>query len=378
MIKFIKNIGESYSILKNILKLTDKKIKILFFSESRFDQKFSYPLINFFSKKYPNQVYYVSSDINDKFENIEINNLYVGNGLLMGLFFSIIKVEYFFLTLTDLGNHSLKKNKNVNNYIYFFHTGSSTFQSFTKGAFDNYDVILCNGQYQIDEIRFREKQNNLPKKKLILTGHFYFDYMLKKINFNQKADEILIAPSWNYKYDNYINENVVKVINELINKNYKVTFRPHPEHYKRSKNTLKLINDKFQSYTNFRFDNDLDNIKSMEKAICLITDTSDICLEYSFLFNRPVLYLEGFNKIHNESYSDFKDFQPIEQQFKNKFGVIIFEKEISNIDHLIEETIKNFSSKITDLNSFKNQYYFNFGKSIDEFEKVWKNQLLNS
>lgn len=378
MLQLIKNIKEKYVILKSILKLTDKKIKIIFYSESKFDQKFSLPLIKLLSKKYPKQVYYVSSDLNDKIENLDLNNLFIGSGLLMGLFFSMIKAEYFFLTLTDLDNHSIKKNKNVDKYIYFFHTGSSTFQSFTKGAFDNYDIVLCNGQYQVDEIKFREDQNNLPKKNLILTGHFYFDYLLKKINFKSVADEILVAPSWNYKYKNYINENVINLIDELLKKNYKVTFRPHPEHYKRSKKILKIINEKFYVNKNFRFDDDLENIKSMEKAKCLITDTSDICLEFTILFNRPVLYLEGIDKIHNEKYTDFKNFVPIEQLFKDNFGSIILEKDLSNINVLVEDSIKNFKLKIPELNSFKNKYYFNFGKTIDEFEKIWEDKILKS
>ena len=41
MLQLIKNIKEKYVILKSILKLTDKKIKIIFYSESKFDQKFS-------------------------------------------------------------------------------------------------------------------------------------------------------------------------------------------------------------------------------------------------------------------------------------------------------------------------------------------------
>ena len=31
----------------------------------------------------------------------------------------------------------------------------------TEGSFDNYDVILCNGQFHVDEIQFRENQKQL-------------------------------------------------------------------------------------------------------------------------------------------------------------------------------------------------------------------------
>ena len=133
----------------------------------------------------------------------------------------MIKAEYLFLTLTDLGNHSIKKNKNIDKYVYFNHSGSSTFRGYTEGSFDNYDIILCNGQYQIDEIRFREKRKNISKKDLILTGHFYFDHISKKINHNLNPNEILIAPTWSYDYKNFISENFISIIEVLLKKTIK-------------------------------------------------------------------------------------------------------------------------------------------------------------
>ena len=217
----------------------------------------------------------------------------------------------------------------------------------------------------------------MPKKDLILTGHFYFDHILNKVNTNQIADEILIAPTWSYNYKEYINENFIEIINELIKKNHKVTFRPHPEHHKRSKRILKVINDRFSPYNNFRFDNNSENIKSMNNAKCLITDISDIAIEYMLVLNRPVLYLEFDNvKVHNKDYSEFKDFVPIEEKFKNEFGLIFSNNEIENINCLIDISIKNFDSKLNILNQFKNEYYFNFGKTIKEFEKIWEENFV--
>ena len=378
MINIIKNIKSKYNILKNIFKITDKKIKIIFYSESKSYQKFSYKLVDFFSKKYPNQVYYVSSDINDKIHNLEIKNLFIGNGFLMIFFFRIIKAEFLFLTLTDLGNNIIKKNKNVDNYVYFNHSGSSTFRGYTESSFDNYDIILCNGQYQVDEIRFRENKKNLPKKKLILTGYFYLDDILKKKNFINKPDEILIAPTWSYKYKNFINESFIRIIDILIQKKYKVTFRPHPEHYKRSKNFIKIVHKKFILNKNFRFDNQSENITSLNKAKCLITDISDIALEYMLVMNRPVLYLNFDNvKVHNKAFSEFKEFVPIETRFKEKFGKTFSDKEIDRIDKLIDENILNFNSKLALLDEYKKNYYFNYGHTIKEFENIWQNEILN-
>ena len=199
---------------------------------------------------------------------------------------------------------------------------------------------------------------------------------MKKINLNQSANEILVAPSWTYKYKNFINKNCIEIIYELLKKGYNVTFRPHPEHFKRSFETLKDIKDKFNSYKTFRFDDSSESIKSMERAKCLITDTSGIYLEYMLILNRPVLFLDGIDKIHNEDYSDYENFMPIEQKFKNEFGIIFSENEIKNIDQLVENSIKNFYLKIPQLNNLKNNSFFNFGNTIEKFETILENQIL--
>ena len=376
MFNFIDKIQFKYHQLKKILNLSNKKIKIIFYSESKFYQKFSYSLIEFFSKKYPGQVYYVSSDLDDKIEDLNVKNLFIGKSLLMGFFFSIIKAEYLFLTLTDLGNHSIKKTKNIDKYIYYNHSGSSTFRGYTEGSFDNYDIILCNGQYQIDEIRFREKQKNIVKKDLVLTGHFYFDYLSKKIDFNQKANEILLAPTWSYEYKNFINENFIHLIEKLIEKNFNVIFRPHPEHFKRSRSILEIVNNKFKSNDKFSLDDKANNLESMQKAKCLITDISDIALEYMLVLNRPVLYLDS-SKIHNKNYSYFKDFENIELKFKNEFGLTFNDKDINKINLFINNSIKNFNSNILDLKQMRDKYYFNFEKTIEKFEKIWEDKIVN-
>ena len=97
----------------------------------------------------------------------------------------------------------------------------------------------------------------------------------------------------------------------------------------------------------------------MQKAKCLVTDISDIALEYMIVLNRPVLYLNS-NKIHNKNYSDFKNFDNIELKFKDEFGLTFNEEDIKKIDLLIEDSTKNFNSRISELNQMKDKYYFNF------------------
>lgn len=378
MNSLIKLIKLNYSIFKNILNYSNKKINFLFYSEKKDYQKYALSIIEVLSKKYPNQILYVSSDPDDRINDLEIQNLFIGRGFLMNFFFLIIKAKYFFLTLTDLDNHSLKKTKNIEKYVYYFHSPVSTFKNYTETAFDNYDIILCCGEYHCNEIRKRENIKNLPKKDLIKTGYFYFDYLLEKISLKNDPEYILIAPSWNYDHNQFINENFIRIIELLLKKKYKVIFRPHPEHFKRSKKILSEIKKKFNQFPNFYFDEFSENFNSMEKAKYLITDASGISIEYLLLFKRPIFYLNDKDKIHNKNYLDFSDLESIDRTIKEQFGFNFYEKDIENLDSLINESNQVFQSKKPLLNDFINHNFFNFGNTKKKFNLIMDKQILNN
>ena len=170
MIKFsillIDKIKNNYYIFQKIIHLRKIKPKYLFYSEDKKYQKYAYLLIEALVKKHPEEIYYVSSEIDDKINNLDVKNIFIGKGFLMNFFFLIVRAQNMFLTLTDLGNHVVSRTKNINKYIYYFHAPVSTTKNYTATAFDNYDVILCNGDYQIDEIRKREFIKKIKKKKI--------------------------------------------------------------------------------------------------------------------------------------------------------------------------------------------------------------------
>jgi len=365
MFKFL---NQQLSILKNINLINKKKPKIIFYSENESYQKYAYLLIKTLSREYPNQVYYVSSDKNDKIRNLNVNNLYIGKSILLQYFFLIISAENIFFTLTDLNNHQIKKTKNVDNYIYYFHAPASTTKVYTESAFDNFDTILCNGDYQIDEIRKRESLKNLTEKKLIKTGYFYFDYLKDKINNQVKADEILIAPSWNYKQKNFLNENIEAIIENTLNKGFKVRFRPHPENLKRSKPFLNYLKYKFLN-KNFIYDNQNENLEAMENAKCLITDSSGIAIEYILIFKKPVLYFDDVDKVHNPKFSQFDNLITMDFKVKNKFGYIFKKNEINNIDLLINTALSEFINKDSEIDNFITQNFYNFGGTANKFKE---------
>ena len=359
MTKVLDEVKDYFSSL-SILEDTKNTIPtIVFFSENKVYQKFSKPIIDVIFLIHPGQIVYISIDKEDKIYDKRINNYYV-KPLLINYIFNNLKAKNLFLTVTDLGNNLLNKTKNIDKYIYFFHSPVSTTKNYTSKAFDNYDVIFCLGQFQIDEIRYRENIKKLKKKILISSGYFYFDYLIKNTDYKDERNEILVAPSWNKNMKNFINKHFVELIDVLIKKNYKVIFRPHPEHFKRSKNFLTNVNNQF-SGQNFTFDVDSNNLTSMKKAKCLITDSSGIAIEYMVIFKRPVLYLNENDKIHNSEFKYFSNLKTIDEKFKNNFGYLFQKSDFDKINLMIEDSEIQFFKKLSKLDSFVEKNYFHFG-----------------
>ena len=152
----------------------------------------------------------------------------------------------------------------------------------------------------------------------------------------------------------------------MIKKNFKVIFRPHPEHFKRSINILDNIKKRF-SGESFKFDVDANNIKSMERSKCLITDNSGIAIEYVIALKRPVLYLNEHDKIHNSNFEMFKNLEPMEDAIKKNFGYTFNRNQIHDIDKIIEKSLIDFNKK--NIDNFINSNFYNFKNTINYFDK---------
>ena len=362
------------SNLINIYKLCSKNnIKYTFYSESSHYQKYFYSYIFILNQK-RKDIFYVSSDKKDVINLENVKNIYVGNGLIRFFLFLFIKTELFFLTVTDLNYNILKKNRFVKKYIYVFHAAVSTHKSYTETAFNDYDIILSVGNHHNNEILKTEKLFKLKKKQLVNSGYFYFDFLLENAKLDKVDNYILVAPSWNKSKDNFLINECEILIEFLLIKNFKLIFRPHPEHYKRDKLTLNKIQNKFKEFPNFIFDKKKDNLDSLEKSLCLITDNSGIAIEYTFIFKRLVIYFDKFSKIHN---NDFKSIntETFENKIKNEFG---FKCDLNNLNALekkLKDTQKLSLNKNDKIEKFIKSDFFNFGKSSEYVYKYFENDI---
>lgn len=361
-------------LIKNIfLILFHKEIDFVFYSENSHYKKYYSLIIEGLLKK-DKTILYLSSDFKDKVDDKRVKNFYIGSGYVRYFIFLIIKAKIMILTLTDIGNHELKKNSYISKYIYLFHAVNSAHRAFTQSAFNNYDSILCIGEYQKKEIRELEIFNNSKKKNLLNAGYIYFDYLDKKCDRSLSENFILIAPSWNYNEKNFFNLQSKKIISYLLSFKYKVILRPHPEHYKREVKLIKDFETLSKSENNFILDKHESNIFSMNKSDVLITDCSGIAPEFLFTYKRPIIYFDKYTKIHNLGFKKI-DLPVFEDQVKNKFGFVPKDQE-NFTKNFIEEAKTNFlNNNMGEVNKFAEANFYNFQKSQDTYIKLLTEQL---
>ena len=347
---------------KRLIKKTSGQFDISLFSEGNQYKNTFLPIVNQLIKKKISFNYYT---LDYKYEvlNIEskfINSSFLGIGTRGYLKFNSLSSRILISTTPNIGNKNspLKKPKKVRELAHVWHS-IDDISYYMKGSLDFYDTVLTVGDFQNESIRKIENLRNLKPKKLIPVGLPYFDVYLNNIKLNNLMDKtILIGSSWG-------NKGLLKRFGfdliKIIAKKYKVILRPHPQSFISEKHFIEDFKKKCMTLPNLKWDESGDPLESFSNSSLLISDTSAIRFDYSFLTNKPVITL----KIKKESLHEYEaDY--IEDIWGEKteglLGPVINEKNIAEINQEIESLLKN---KIAgkSINTLKAKTIYSIGES---------------
>ncbi len=302
------------------------------------------------------KIHFVSSDISDPGLNYSshIIPLLIDERYQRFIFFKTLETKILITTTPDLGNYQdYPKSNKTDYYIYCQHALMSTHYAYNERAFDNFDIILCSGEYMINELRKREEMYNLRSKHLVKNGYSKLDFLIgqyKKIDEKQKNQHILFAPGWNGSHSLLENGKAKKYINKILNQGHKLYFKPHPESLKRSSKAIQQITKEFENNKNFTFYKDTLSANVILASSYLVTDWSGISLEYAFSTGNPVLFIDTPQKRVNKN-SHVLKIEAFESSIRDKIGYIWDgEKNISDyedkkdIEKIMRENIFNINN----------------------------------
>ena len=359
--------NEEWKELKKFNNLNDKQRSIVFYAENKASMNHFRLLISELTKERNFQICYITSIKNDPTLSINDKNIlafYIGDGIVRTKFFLELKAKILIMDMPDLDSFHIKRSKIFPvHYIYIFHSMFSVHSYLRKGAVDNYDTIFCVGEHHKREILETEKIYGLKPKKLVNYGFGRLDTLLKEQS-NFKKEElntknlIIIAPT--YGNSNLLKICGVKLIETLLDSNFKVLLRPHFRIFKESKDLIKIILDKFQNNNNFLLEEGIIKPQIFHSSRCMISDWSGISLEYAFVFERPIIYIDVPKKELNEE-ADKISLTPIEVSIREKIGHLVDPDNLTEIPNIISEI--NDKSRAEQIRDICSKTVFNIGKS---------------
>ena len=359
--------GEEWKELKKFKNLNDEQRSIVFYAENKASMNHFRLLISELTKERNFQICYVTSVKNDPILSINDKNIlafYIGNGTVRVKFFIELKAKILIMDMPDLDSFHIKRSKIFPvHYIYIFHSMFSVHSYLRKGAVNHYDTIFCVGEHHKREILETEKIYGLKPKKLVDYGFGRLDTLLRERN-NFKKEKlntenlIIIAPT--YGDNNLLKICGVKLIETLLDSNFKVLLRPHFRTFKESEDVIRIIRDKFQNNNNFLLEEGTIKPEIFHSSRCMISDWSGISLEYAFIFERPIIYIDVPKKELNEE-ADKISLTPIEVSIREKIGHLVDPDNLTEIPKIISEI--NDESRAEQIRDIRSKTVFNIDKS---------------
>ena len=363
--------GNERKELEKFNKLSLDERSIVFYSEDVSSFVHFEQIIYELTEKMKCQICYVTSAKDDPMlisQNKRIKAFYIGLGAVRTQFFMELKAELLVMTMPNLETYYIKRSKVYPvHYVYIFHSIVSTHTVYRKGAFDHFDSIFCAGSHHIEEITSTESVYNLNHKNLVEYGYGLLDKLQKnkplknqKNYTNDEKKKIIIAPSWGKK--GLLETKGIELVKILLDAGYHVTVRPHPMTIRKWPKKIKAIKNEFDNEPNFEMETDVSSFESIYSAYGLISDWSGIAIEYAFVCEMPVFYIDVSQKINNSSYNKIQC-NPLEFSIRNLIGKIISPNDLSSLPKVIESTYEENNNFKTIIQEVRNKTIFNLGQS---------------
>ena len=363
--------GNERKELEKFNELDLDERSIVFYSEDISSFVHFEQIIYELTEKMGRQICYVTSVKDDPMltnSNKKIKTFYIGLGAIRTKFFMELKADILVMTMPNLETYFIKRSKVYPvHYVYIFHSIVSTHTIYRKGAFDHYDSIFCTGPHHIEEITATESVYSLKHKNLVEHGYGLLDKLQKnkplknqKNYTNDEKKKIIIAPSWGKK--GLLETKGIELVKILLDAGYHVTVRPHPMTIRKWPKKIKAIKNEFDNEPNFEMETDVSSFESIYSAYGLISDWSGIAIEYAFVCEMPVFYIDVSQKINNSSYNKIQC-NPLEFSIRNLIGKIISPNDLSSLPKVIESTYEENNNFKTIIQEVRNKTIFNLGQS---------------
>ena len=254
------------------------------------------PICDEFEARQIELTYYTSAEKDPCFEAGYkfVKPEFIGEGNMAFVKLNMLSAGVVLMTTPGLQVYQLKRSKNVKHYAHILHAPSDA-TMYRLFGIDYFDSVLLSGDYQKSDIKLLETQRGLKEKELVVVGCPYLDTLKQKMNSipveeNHKFT-VLVSPSWGPSA--LLTKYGEKLLDPLVATGWNIIVRPHPQSKKSEAEMLEKLTQKYKDTPNLTWDYERDNIYSMKKSDIMISDFSGIIYDYTFLCDKPVMYVNA-------------------------------------------------------------------------------------
>ncbi|MBE6013792.1 MAG: CDP-glycerol--glycerophosphate glycerophosphotransferase [Lachnospiraceae bacterium] len=280
-------------------KADKNKLPYVIFTDSKRYWNVFKPICDEFERREIEVNYYTASPddpaLSEDYEFVKAK--FIGEGNKAYAKMNMLNSTICLSTTPGLDVLQWKRSKDTDFYVHTYHDVTEGL-GYRMFGVDFYDAVLLTGEFQEEYIRILEEKRDFPVKELFVTGSTYMDGLLKQyeaIKDNNDINQdrpftVLLAPSWGT--DSILNKYGERILKALVDTGYKIVVRPHPQSFISDADLMKSLQEKFPDNDMFSWNSDNDNFKVMYESDIMITDFSGIIFDYTFIFDRPLIYAD--------------------------------------------------------------------------------------
>ena len=339
-----------------------KKTPYLIFAENKRYWNLFKPICDEFERRGVDLVYWTQSKDDpvfaEEYEHVKAEFIGEGNKAFTKLNFADAVI--LLATTPNLDVYQWKRSKHVDYYVHIYHAAGKHIL-YRMFALDFYDAVLLTGELQRPCIRQLEKMRDLPEKELVEVGSPILDAMAARLEAETQdegaAEEktsdkinVLLAPSWGpssllMKYKDAL-------MDALISTGFSVTVRPHPQSFTSDKEELDRLMAKYPDSDKVTWNRDNNNFDVLKRSDIMISDFSGVILDFTLIFDKPVLYNAGEldTSIYDAAWFDKEE----ATELYTKLGIEITEDDFPTLREKIlsamsDESLSDARREVRDL-----------------------------
>jgi hypothetical protein len=340
------------------------KHQLVFYSEGRQYWSTFRPVIDELIRR-NERCLYLTSDEQDPgllYSSELVSTKFIGTGTKAYASLAVLEADVCVMTTPGLDVLQIKRSKGVKHYAYLIHSPTDV-GTYKHYAFDYFDSILLSGDHQIRSLRKLEELRGTQRKHLSKVGCLYYDEMKRQLEELDPAlvtgspTTVLVAPTWGQ--NGLLKRFGARILIPLLEKQWKVIVRPHPQSYISEKDLLDRLREELRNCSNLLWDHDNDGTQSMARADVMVSDLSGIVFDFAFLFERPVVTLKySVNKIGQDA-SDLP-WELWELTVLDTIGARLEESEVDRLSTVIEQELGK-SDRREKIRQLRDESVANFG-----------------